>query len=197
MAIHLSLTLLRESKWPRTAFHLLPTLSTNAIPFQEKCFVVALWKLFCAVIWSFFFYGSGCKGDRKVPLLSRMRGKFGLILYSLAYSSLFGQIALLDCSFIWPQRKLTLGQKSVGAGTRQRMGLEAKTAFAYLFISALPLRTKGLCSLLWKGELVWIRLPNPLCYSSVRSWSLELSLEQILYSVADWQLKSRLFSLLH
>lgn len=42
MAFHLSLTLVRQSKWPRAAFHLLPTISTNAIPFQKKYFVVAL-----------------------------------------------------------------------------------------------------------------------------------------------------------
>lgn len=37
------------------------------------------------------FDGSGCKGGEKVPLVSQMQRKFGLILYSLGYSSL-GQI---------------------------------------------------------------------------------------------------------
>lgn len=115
---------------------------------------ILLWlyeNIFVLSFGVFSFMEVGAKEIGRFPLLSRMRGKFGLILHSPAYSRLFGQIALLDCSFTWPQRKLTLGQQSVGTGARQRMGLEAKTAFAYPFISARPSRMKGLCSLLWKG----------------------------------------------
>lgn len=54
MAIHLSLTLLRESKWPRAAFYLLPTLSTNAIPFQEKIFCCGSMKTFLCCHLEFF-----------------------------------------------------------------------------------------------------------------------------------------------
>lgn len=61
------------------------------------------------------FDGSECKGGEKVPLVSQMQGKFGLILYSLGYSSL-GQITLLDCSFTWPKEKLVLNHQSVGTG---------------------------------------------------------------------------------
>lgn len=101
------------------------------------------------------FDGSGCKRDEKFPLVSEMQGKFGLILYSLGYSS-WGQITLLDCSFTWPKEKLVLSPQTVGKGIAWggvwRFGLLHWPAYAWL-----PLRRKGLYSLWWKGKL-WIPL---------------------------------------
>lgn len=72
-----------------------------------------------------------------------------------------GQTTLLDCSFAWPWRKLTLGQ---GAQGRPRLGLGAETASAHLLISRLPLRTRCLCSLVCKAQPVRACLQHSWCF---------------------------------
>lgn len=74
----------------------------------------------------------------------------------------FGQTTLLDRSFAWPRRKLTLGQGVQGC---PRLGLGAETASAHLLISRLPLRTRCLCSLVCKAQLVRAYLQRSWCFS--------------------------------
>lgn len=87
------------------------------------------------------FDGSGCKGGEKVPQLSQRQGKFGLILYSLGYSSL-GQITLLDWSFTWPKEKLFLSPQSVGTGMA-RGGFGGLGCFTDLHIPGFPWEGKA------------------------------------------------------
>lgn len=63
------LTFLRDSKWPRAASH---TKHKYNSP-QEKYFIVALWKLLCAVIWKDLME-VGAKEVRRFPWSLKCKG---------------------------------------------------------------------------------------------------------------------------
>lgn len=129
-----------------------PASHTNAIPFQEKYVVVALWTLLLADIWRVFWYGIGCRGEQEVSQLSNAREVWTQPLFPWIQECL-GPNNTLDCSFTWPQENLTLGQK---CGYRS----VAKDGFGGSDCFHLPVRglygLKGLCSLLRKGQFVWV-----------------------------------------
>lgn len=128
MAIHL--TSLRESKWPRAALHLLPT--QMQFLFRKNMLLWLCEHFFLLTFGVFSGMELGAEGSRRFPS-SRMRGKFGLSLYSLGYRSVLGQITLWIVASLGHRKILPL-VRSVGTGAWQRMGLEAQTAFTYLFV---------------------------------------------------------------
>lgn len=156
MAFYLSFTLLTESKWPRAAFHLLPTLSYNCSSFLGKIFCcVSVKTLWCCFLWKWV---QG-RSEGSSPALLNAREVWTPPVFP--GHGVFGQTTLLDCSFAWPWRKLTLGQ---GAQGRPRLGLGAETASAHLLISRLPLRTRCLCSLVCKAQPVRACLQHSWCF---------------------------------
>lgn len=54
MAIRLNLTLLMERRWPRTAFHLLPTQRYLNCFFRKNTLLWLCGNSFCALTWRFF-----------------------------------------------------------------------------------------------------------------------------------------------
>lgn len=87
-----------------------PASHTNAIPFQGKYSLVALWMLFVADIWRLFWHGSGCRGEQEVPQLSNMMEVWAQPMFPWIQECLWPNNAL-GCSFTWLQEKLALGHK--------------------------------------------------------------------------------------
>lgn len=159
LAIHLSLTLLMAKKWSRAAFHLLPTqryTKYKCSSFSGRIFCCETVKTFFVLSFAFFSFvivTEVCAKEiwRFQPAPKCQGSLDSSYIHPFWYSSLFSQIKLLDCSFIWPQRKLTLSQRSVATGMWQSVSLEAKSTVTYLLLTGLPLEVKDLHSLLCKG----------------------------------------------
>lgn len=125
----IDLTSLRESKWPRAAFHLLPT-QTQFLSRENTL----LWLCGCFLLLTFggcFGMEVGAEGNRRFPS-SQTWWKFGLSLCSLGYRSVSGQIMLWVAASLGYRKNSPLAI-SVGTRVWQRVGLEAQTAFTYLF----------------------------------------------------------------